>query len=299
LWARVNGHPRGRLALAAALVTLGLLAAVGGWWFGIGRYTTTPSLLDKPLAAAQEEAKLFGFTVKLAPAEYSDKAKDLIIKQDPGPDARIVSGGTITLTASKGQRNVEIPDVVGREFGPMEAQLKAAGLVPQRTPDDFDDSIPAGFVIKTDPPVGNTVPFGSRVLVTVSKGKAPIEIPSVINEPFDQASAKLTALGLTVARVEEESDKPKDTVLRQNPLAGTGAERGAKITLTVSKGPKDVQVPNLRNKTCGEARQELAALGLTMEIAFGREEGRVFNQDPNPGQRVPPGSTVRVACGIF
>ena len=37
------GNPRGRIAIAAAIVVLGLVAAVGGWWFGIGRYTVAPA----------------------------------------------------------------------------------------------------------------------------------------------------------------------------------------------------------------------------------------------------------------
>src|SRR5262249_17237714 len=36
---RINAHPHGRTAVAAALLAFGLVVAVGGWWFGIGRYT--------------------------------------------------------------------------------------------------------------------------------------------------------------------------------------------------------------------------------------------------------------------
>src|SRR5437764_4880849 len=45
---QVQANPRARLAVAAAIVTLGLLAAIGGWWFGIGRYTTAPTLTAVP-----------------------------------------------------------------------------------------------------------------------------------------------------------------------------------------------------------------------------------------------------------
>src|SRR5262249_48524980 len=62
--ARVNAHPRARLALAAALLTVGLLVAVGGWWFGVGRYTEAPNLTGMSQSVAQTQARTGGFKLK-------------------------------------------------------------------------------------------------------------------------------------------------------------------------------------------------------------------------------------------
>src|SRR5256886_3717635 len=43
-WRRITGTVQGRRAVAAAIVVLGLLIALGGWWFGAGRYTEAPAL---------------------------------------------------------------------------------------------------------------------------------------------------------------------------------------------------------------------------------------------------------------
>ena len=56
----VLSNPRGRLAVAAVVVTLGLVAALGGWWFGVGRYTEAPQLVSLTKAEAQAQADRAG-----------------------------------------------------------------------------------------------------------------------------------------------------------------------------------------------------------------------------------------------
>src|SRR5438067_1253904 len=53
----VTATARGRQAVAAAIVVVGLLIAVGGWWFGVGRYTQAPSLMGLTRAQAAAAAR--------------------------------------------------------------------------------------------------------------------------------------------------------------------------------------------------------------------------------------------------
>src|SRR5439155_21128080 len=63
LQAPALGDPKGPGAVAAAVGVLGLLGAVGGWWFGVGRYTTAPALVNMAQAQAAATARQHGFTV--------------------------------------------------------------------------------------------------------------------------------------------------------------------------------------------------------------------------------------------
>ena len=54
--ARVMADRRGRIAVAATVVVLGLVAAIGGWWFGVGRYTEAPQLVSMPKSEAEAYA---------------------------------------------------------------------------------------------------------------------------------------------------------------------------------------------------------------------------------------------------
>jgi serine/threonine-protein kinase len=291
---RVNAHPRGRLAVAAALVVVGLLAAVGGWWFGIGRYTEAPSLLDKTKVQAEQEAREFGFKIKYAEPRYDEKkAKDLVLSQEPPPGERIVGGGTVTLTLSRGPERINIPDVVGKQVDLALDDLTQAKLVPERS-DVYDDLIPKDVVIRTDPPAGGTVSPGTKITVYVSKGRAPITLPRVVGQNVDQARAALQGLGLEVAITEKESDKPAGEVIDQNPIEGASAEKGAKVTLTVSKGPPLVNLPDTRGLAAQAARQQLEQLGFRVRI-FGNENGVVVIQNP-PGGQLPKGTEVNLLC---
>src|SRR5687767_10919892 len=95
---------------------MGLLAAIGGYWFGIGRYTEAPSLVAKSKVEAEAAAKQAGFKVRYGPARYDEKEpKDQVLSQEPAAGARIVSGGEVTLTLSLGPERYTIPDVIGKK----------------------------------------------------------------------------------------------------------------------------------------------------------------------------------------
>ena len=72
-----------------------------------------------------------------------------------------------------------------------------------------------------------------------------------------------------------------------------GVLPGATVTLTVSKGPPAVQVPDLSNQPADAARQALAQLGLQATVIGG---GTVRIQNPGAGTQVPPGTNVVLWC---
>ncbi|GAA0913746.1 Stk1 family PASTA domain-containing Ser/Thr kinase [Virgisporangium ochraceum] len=296
LIAKVNAHPRGRLGLAAALVAMGLLAAIGGYWFGIGRYTEAPDLVAKSKAEAEAAARDAGFTVKYARPQYDEKEPvDQVLRQDPAAGSRIVSGGEVTLTLSLGPERYTIPDTVGDTIEDATAELQDAKLVIDRV-DQYSDLYDLNRVIKTDPPAGGEVKPNTRITVTVSKGPAPIKIPNVVGKNADQAKRDLEKLKLKVKVEEREDDKPAGTVVAQNPDEGASAEEGAEVTITVSKGPPLVVVPEVRGRSAQEAKQILEGLGFRVRV-FGNDNGRVIIQDPGAGGQLPKGTEIRILCG--
>jgi serine/threonine-protein kinase len=280
------------LALAAALVTLGLLAAVGGWYFGIGRYTETPSLLDKTGKTAEAEARQFGFKVSYGQARYDEKkAKDLVLEQQPPAGARIVSGGTITLILSLGPERITIPDESGKNIELVLKELRELKLVPERS-DAYDDVIPKDSVLRTDPPAGGVVGPNTKITVFVSKGRAPITVPNVIGQNVDQAQATLKGLKLQVTVTEKDSDKPKGEVIGQDPAEGASAEPGQKITITISKGPPEADIPDVRGQNAQQAKAALEGLGFQVTV-FGNPNGTVVAQNPGGG-RAPRGTQINL-----
>ncbi|WNM37547.1 Stk1 family PASTA domain-containing Ser/Thr kinase [Micromonospora halotolerans] len=293
---RVMGSPRGRLAVAAAAVVLGLVAALGGWWFGVGRYTVAPQLVSLSKADAEAQATRGGFTLRYAEPRYDEKIpKDTVLGQDPVSATRIVKGGTITLTLSLGPERLPVPDVVGKDFALAEAELTDAKLVPVKGGSRYDDALPAGVVLATDPKVGTVVKPGAKVTVVLSKGRAPVTVPNLVGKNLTEARATLGRLGLTPVETYKDSDKPKDEVLGQSPADGTGVEKGAQVKLDVSKGPAQVPVPRVVDLPCQQAKQVLESQGFPVNIQL-NPNGVARFQNPGENTPVPPGTPVTVTC---
>lgn len=126
-----------------------------------------------------------------------------------------------------------------------------------------------------------------------------VTVPSVVDETYADAEAILRDEGLEVERVEAASEEPEETVTNQNPIAGTEVEPGHVVTLTVSTGPGQVEVPDLSGMTEAQARTALARVHLTYgdvtEVDDTEEDkGIVVGQDPDPRAMVDPESAVNV-----
>ena len=116
------------------------------------------------------------------------------------------------------------------------------------------------------------------------------------------------ALNDAVSRVEQEGFKtdiisePNEAqpgiVFRQNPSGGTDFDDGSTVQLFSSKGPADVTIPNTVGVTETEARDRLAAVGLTANVVevFSEDQpsGEVIAQSPAAGSQAAKGTAVRL-----
>jgi serine/threonine-protein kinase len=269
--------------------------AVGGWWFGVGRYTEAPALTALTKDQATSQAHKLGLQVKFT-EQYDEKiAKDTVVSQRPGAGQKVVKGGTVTLVLSKGPERYSIPNENGEPYDQAVAQLTALKLIPKRA-EAYDDTMPSGNVLSTDPAAGTVVPPHTEVVVKVSIGKAPITVPNVINKTADDAQSELKGLGLNVAFQPQQSDKPANTVLAQSIADGAGAVKGQTIILTISSGPPLATVPDLVNKgySFDQANQILQQVGLVGVKVVELPGGQVRQQNPGPGTPVPRGTQVQL-----
>jgi membrane peptidoglycan carboxypeptidase len=128
-----------------------------------------------------------------------------------------------------------VPSVVGLPEAEATAQLRAAGfgVAVQRS---TDPAVPEGNVISQSP--SGEAEQGSTVTIVVSEGTGLVDVPNVVGQNVQQASATLTAAGFAVATRDVEADAPPGQVVAQSP-AGGQAEPGSTVTLDVSSGPAE------------------------------------------------------------
>ncbi|HEX7740511.1 MAG TPA: Stk1 family PASTA domain-containing Ser/Thr kinase [Marmoricola sp.] len=287
---------RGPLLLAA-LVALVLLIGLGGWYFGIARYTVTPSVIDLSSAAAKTKLEKSGLSMHVDHTEYSENfVKGAVISSDPGAGDRIHKHGTVDVVLSKGPERHKVPKLRGMTLDQARSALEDADLVLGDTSQRYSGKIPQDQVISSDPHAGSEQRRDTAIDVVLSKGPKPIDIPNLTGEKAAAAKKRLKKLGFKVDEGARDfsTSIPKGSVLSQSPDSGTG-HKGDTITLVISKGPQMVTLPDVRGSSYDGAKRRLEAMGLNVRrknssIYFHLD--RVANTDPAPNTRVPVGSTI-------
>jgi serine/threonine-protein kinase len=255
-------------------------------------------LLEESLAKQQIEAVGLNTRVKHQ-ASFGVPPGD-VARQSPEAGDRIPKDSTVTLWISTGKPRVTVPDLKGHPLTDAISQLADSGLSPKIR--YIHSDAPEDTVTAQSPAAGDRVIKGSKVTINVSKGPRPIQVPDVTRQPYANAAGALKGAGFNVSRVDIESDEPKGIVLAEDPPAGTPVPKGTKITLSVSKGPAESQVPDVTFQSQADAEKLLRGAGfkitvVTQDVTDPGEDGIVLNQDPPGGTVAKPGATVTVSVG--
>ncbi|MDQ0990403.1 Stk1 family PASTA domain-containing Ser/Thr kinase [Streptomyces sp. V3I7] len=283
--------------VAAVLVVFGVGAGV--WYINSGQFTKVPPLLAKTEAQARAELKGDGLDVKQVRHAYSDTVKrGTVISTDPGAGARIRSSGAVTLTVSDGPETVRVPGLQGYRLDKARALLKDQSLEPGMVTREFSDDVAKGMVIGTDPEAGTERHAGSAIALTVSKG-SPVDVPDVTGEDLDSAREELTDAGLRVriATREVDSEYDKGEVAEQTPAGDGEAAEGDTVTLTLSKGPEMVGVPDVVGAKADDAKRRLEKAGFEVKVSrglFGLFGDTVKRQSVRGGEKAPKGSQITI-----
>ena len=253
--------------------------------------------LDVDSATGRLERK--GFEVK-ASERRNEKKPGTVLGSNPAAGKEADEGSTVTLIVSSGPGEATVPTVEGFSESRAQKALAKVGFKFQ-TKEQASTSVAKGRVIRTSPPGGTNAPYGERIVLVVSSGPEQVEVPGVVGLTLSSASNAIEARGLSVSVSEEESDKPKDEVLSQNPSSGTEVSEGSTVTLTVSKGREKVDVPDVTGLSASSARSRLSAAGFTVRTREREgdpaDEDKVVDQNPGAGASRPKGSAVTIVIG--
>lgn len=104
---------------------------------------------------------------------YDDELEGTILKQDPDPDTEVVPSETdVVFTVSKGPELKTVESLIGYTDDQINEYAHSSGFNIEVVKQSNSDTIPAGQVMKQDPSSGQSLPIGSKINVTVSKGPA-------------------------------------------------------------------------------------------------------------------------------
>ena len=141
-------------------------------------------------------------------------------------------------------------------------------------------------MIDTLPAGGTRIAKGGAVTINVSTGPLMVQIPKVVGVTITDAKSRIAEQAFPDPTVVEEwSDTvPKDEVMSCSPDQETMVRHNAAITLTVSKGPEPITIPNVVGATLTTAQSTLSAYALNVSVQHGRTldvaTGQIYKQDP-------------------
>ncbi|WP_167467933.1 Stk1 family PASTA domain-containing Ser/Thr kinase [Arthrobacter oryzae] len=293
-----EGNPRRRgLLWIVLIVVAALLAAVAGWFFGMGPGSpgTIPPVANKTVAQAQELLRTAGFQSTVKDVFNDDVSPGLVVGSEPAAGQVIRKFEPVSLAVSKGPELFPLPELTGKTLDEAKKALNGAKMALGPVTGTYDESAPAGTVLAQVPHGGKPAKHGTPVGLTVSKGPQPIPVPDVRGQDRGDAVGALEAAGLKAAVSPEpvnDPKVPKGSVVSQDPASGN-LTKGGTVTLTISKGPKLVHVPSFIGKQASEAQKALEDLGFTVQVdnILGGFFGTVRAQDP-VDTNVPEGSVI-------
>lgn len=292
---------RARRGLVALLTVVALALGVGAaaWYIGVGRYTSTPSVLGVSKTAAERKLAGAGLEAEFN-GEFSESVpKGKVVSTDPGPGGRIRGGGTVEVFLSKGPERIPVPKVEGKPLAEAKKAIQDAKFTVGRQKQAFSEEVPKGAVIRTDPVAGRRLKPDTAISLVVSKG-APVDVPDVVGLTLDEAREELSEAGLKMETVPEEvfsDEAPKGSVAEQSPEGDGQAGEGSTVRLTISKGPQLFEVPDVDGLSEDEAREELEDAGFDVRVIdvlplLG--DDKVWRQSPSGGSEEPKNATITV-----
>ena len=139
--------------------------------------------------------------------------------------------------SAPGTRRCRCPTSSNQSFG--DAAKTAAGAEVQgeaRAPDEFSPTVKKGDVIGTDPRPLEAAPYGSTVVVHVSKGPDLVVVPDVTFETSSRP--RPTSRRRSAGRDGQATTGPDGVVMSQNPARPAKLPRGSPVDLVLQEAAR-------------------------------------------------------------
>lgn len=236
-----------KLLIVLAFIFTGIVVGITSvvvllFLFGGNKQEVIPDVSGLSTTEAIELLQEKGFTVADKKEEKSSTTieKDKVINTKPEIGVKRKSGTEVTLVVSLGDTQVTIEDYTGENYSDIYDKLTAAGLIvksdTKRVVEDDKTNYEINKIVDQSIKPGEKLSVGSYIT---------LYLPDIVREYPDFTTGEFsledieefaTKYELELEIVEEESDLPAGTIIRQTPSAGYQIRPGnQKFKVTVAK----------------------------------------------------------------
>ena len=219
--------------IVAILFLIGIMAMVRP--FEEVPDTTAPNLVGMDIEEAKKQYSKFNIEVESS-AFHDSYDKDVIYYQNVKPGMTVKEKSTIKVKISSGVQSFSLTDYTNFEENQVYAIL-TDNDIEFTTITEYNDDIPEGYVIKTEPGADTVVDSGTVVIIYVSMGPKTTyaTVPNVLGYKLNDAKLMLNSAGIKIGSVTRvDSTQAGSVILNQSLSAGTQVQRGTTIDLVIA-----------------------------------------------------------------
>lgn len=207
-----------------------------------GRETIIENYNGLKAAEIEKTISERGVLVELHEIYSEDIEKGLIMNQDKEEGSKLFEGEILNLTVSKGREPFKVGSYENKSLSSVEKKLEEFGIK-VTVKKEYSFSVKKDSVIKQSVASGKKLYKGDSITLTVSKGVEQVKVPNLIGLSETSARSKLSSADLSLGNITKAYDsKASGTIINQSVSANTVVNKKSSINVTISLGPKPVQV---------------------------------------------------------
>jgi serine/threonine-protein kinase len=207
----------------------------------------------------------------------------------------------ISLVHSK--KEIPMPNIVGKNLYNAIEEVSKYGFGLKMDGEETNQNVPAGTILRQNPPARMYVREGKVIKVTISRGGEIIYVPNLVGQSIRSADISLRTATLVMGEVTKRYSvvADKDIIVAQDIAAGTKVDKDSVVNLIVSDGqPPEgmILMPDFINKNLQEAAewslQTDIVLNITKEESAEVDSGIIIRQYPEPDRDITDLRSVNV-----
>lgn len=264
-----------------------------------------PPIVGYTSADAQRELANLKLRSRIV-ERFGGEPKAQVLAVAPAPGQQLREGSLVTLTVSKGQQPVNVPNVVSMNVDEAREALKKLGLSLNIVDKQISDTIPQDTIMSQAQAPNSPADRGTAVDVMVSLGPSSASVPDVGGKDPQDALALLRGAGFApVITYNVDPTNAGGTVTAEQPAPGSAAKRGSRVDIFIGVPGT---VPDVAGMPLDAAKTALEKNGYESgNIAFTTDcvgavagdatpcpadEGKVVRTEPEANKDVKPGEAV-------
>jgi serine/threonine-protein kinase len=255
-----------------------------------------PNLVGKDVVSALELLTDLQLNTKVSGSEYSQQyPKNHVTFQEPEAGSEIKKDRDIRIMISKGTHTILMPNLHSLSEQQARMIMEENGISRGNLSRTFNPKVEKDHIIVQIPPTGTMITRGDPVDLLVSMGPRPVNLkmPDLSGLLLDKAVFMIENSNLAVGAIESQYDrhKPRNVILRHEPLAGYRVTEHSPVNLIINRPPGKSAKGNLHRPLYGSLLQHDIENGflkkrVRVELENSNSWTDIFDDYVKPGEQL-------------